>query len=66
MISGRTWPAAPWRCVPMQIAVGIQNKVLEAMAMGLPVVASSAAARALDPIARAWWLPMEWTPQLRP
>lgn len=31
---------------PMQIAVGIQNKVLEAMAMGLPVIVSSAAARA--------------------
>ncbi len=35
--------------VPMQIAVGIQNKVLESMAMALPVVASPAAARALDP-----------------
>jgi len=41
--------AASVSVVPMRIAVGIQNKVLEAMAMGLPVVASSAAARALDP-----------------
>lgn len=32
--------------VPMRIAVGVQNKLLEAMAMGLPVVASPAAARA--------------------
>ncbi|MGC8861609.1 MAG: glycosyltransferase [Armatimonadota bacterium] len=32
---------------PMRSAVGIQNKVLEAMAMGLPVVASSLAARAM-------------------
>jgi len=30
---------------PMQVAVGIQNKVLEAMAMGLPVVVSPPAAR---------------------
>lgn len=33
--------------VPMQVAVGVQNKALEAMAMGLPVVASPTAARAL-------------------
>lgn len=32
--------------VPMQVAVGIQNKVLEAMAMGLPVVATPIATRA--------------------
>ena len=32
---------------PMQAAVGIQNKVLEAMAMGLPVVASPLATRAI-------------------
>ncbi len=31
--------------VPMQVAVGIQNKVLEAMAMGLPVVATPLATR---------------------
>ncbi|MHB9036658.1 MAG: glycosyltransferase [Armatimonadota bacterium] len=33
--------------VPMMVAVGIQNKVLEAMAMELPVVASSIALRTL-------------------
>jgi glycosyltransferase involved in cell wall biosynthesis len=33
---------------PMRIGVGIQNKVLEAMAMGLPVVATPLAARAFD------------------
>ncbi|MCL5103634.1 MAG: glycosyltransferase [Armatimonadetes bacterium] len=32
--------------VPMRIAVGIQNKVLEAMAMGIPVVTCGPAARA--------------------
>lgn len=32
---------------PMQVAVGVQNKVLEAMAMGLPVVMSPLAARSL-------------------
>jgi len=31
---------------PMQVAAGIQNKVLEAMAMGLPVVATPIATRA--------------------
>lgn len=34
--------------VPMQVAVGIQNKVLEAMAMGLPVVATPIATRAFS------------------
>lgn len=32
---------------PMQVAVGVQNKVLEAMAMALPVVATSIACRSL-------------------
>ena len=31
--------------VPIQVAVGVQNKALEAMAMGLPVVAAPIAAR---------------------
>lgn len=33
--------------VPMQVAVGMQNKLLEAMAMGLPVVATPIATRSL-------------------
>jgi polysaccharide biosynthesis protein PslH len=32
---------------PLRVARGVQNKILEAMAMGLPVVASSVAAKAL-------------------
>jgi sugar transferase (PEP-CTERM/EpsH1 system associated) len=36
--------------VPLQIARGVQNKVLEAMAMGIPVVASSGAAEGLGVI----------------
>lgn len=28
-------------CAPLQISVGLQNKILEAMAMGLPVITSS-------------------------
>jgi len=35
--------------VPMQVAVGIQNKILEAMAMGLPVVATPIATRPFGP-----------------
>jgi sugar transferase (PEP-CTERM/EpsH1 system associated) len=33
---------------PLRVAVGVQNKLLEAMAVGLPVVATSAACRALE------------------
>lgn len=35
-------------CAPMVYGVGVQNKILEAMAMALPVVASELAARSLD------------------
>ncbi len=35
--------------VPMQVAVGVQNKILEAMAMALPVVATSISTRPLGP-----------------
>ncbi len=35
---------------PLRVARGIQNKVLEAMAMGRPVVASSAAVNALSAV----------------
>jgi polysaccharide biosynthesis protein PslH len=45
----RTWLAAADVVVaPLRIARGIQNKVLEAMAMARPVVASSAAAEGID------------------
>jgi polysaccharide biosynthesis protein PslH len=41
----RTWlAAADLALVPLEIARGVQNKVLEAMAMGLPVVVTPAAA----------------------
>jgi polysaccharide biosynthesis protein PslH len=39
--------AASAAVAPMHIARGVQNKILEALAMGLPVVASSMAAAAL-------------------
>lgn len=39
--------AASVAVTPMQTAVGIQNKVLEAMSMALPVIASSLAVRAI-------------------
>lgn len=41
--------AASIAVTPMQMGAGIQNKLLEAMAAGLPVVASSLATRALEP-----------------
>ena len=49
MVTGRVddvrpyFDAAAVAVAPLRIARGLQNKVLEAMAMGLPVVASSAA-----------------------
>ena len=36
--------------VPLRIARGIQNKLLEAMAMGLPAVACSAAASGVEAV----------------
>ena len=45
----RPWLAAAAVCVaPLRLARGIQNKVLEAMAMARPVVASPAAAEGID------------------
>ena len=45
----RGWLAAASVCVaPLRLARGIQNKVLEAMAMARPVVASAAAAEGID------------------
>ena len=48
----RPWlRAADLALVPLEIARGVQNKVLEAMAMSLPVVLSSAAATGIGGIA---------------
>jgi glycosyltransferase involved in cell wall biosynthesis len=45
----RGWLAAADVCVaPLKLARGIQNKVLEAMAMARPVVASRSAAEGID------------------
>ncbi|WP_374942840.1 TIGR03087 family PEP-CTERM/XrtA system glycosyltransferase [Sphingomonas sp.] len=45
----RPWLAAADVCVaPLLLARGVQNKVLEAMAMARPVVASAAAAEGID------------------
>ncbi|MDB5695428.1 MAG: glycosyl transferase family 1 [Sphingomonas bacterium] len=45
----RGWLAAAQVCVaPLQLARGIQNKVLEAMAMARPVIASPGAAEGID------------------
>lgn len=50
-VTGYVEDIRPWldsACIavaPMQVAVGIQNKMLEAMAMGLPVIATSLACR---------------------
>ena len=47
----RCWlKAADIVVAPLRIARGIQNKVLEAMAMGKPVVASAAAAQGIDAV----------------
>jgi len=47
-----------WRAsvavVPLRIAQGLQNKVLEAMAAGVPVVSSPSAVRAFGPNRGAW------------
>jgi sugar transferase (PEP-CTERM/EpsH1 system associated) len=48
----RSWYARAAVCVvPLRIARGIQNKMLEAMAMGRPVVASTPAAEGLGALA---------------
>ncbi|KQM73340.1 glycosyltransferase [Sphingomonas sp. Leaf20] len=45
----RGWLAAADACVaPLKLARGIQNKVLEAMAMARPVIASAAAAEGIE------------------
>ncbi|MEI6804070.1 MAG: TIGR03087 family PEP-CTERM/XrtA system glycosyltransferase [Burkholderiales bacterium] len=47
---------------PLQIARGTQNKILEAMAMGVPVVTSSVAAGGVDAMSQAHFLVAD-TPQ---
>jgi sugar transferase (PEP-CTERM/EpsH1 system associated) len=54
IVTGEVPDVRPWVAaadvvvVPLKIARGIQNKVLEAMAMGRPVVATPAAAEGID------------------
>lgn len=55
-VTGRVADVRPWieaasvAIAPLSVARGVQNKVLEAMAMGKPVVASPAAARGTQAI----------------
>lgn len=54
LVTGRVEDVRPWvahaavSVAPLRIARGIQNKVLEAMAMGMPVVASPQAFEGID------------------
>ena len=54
IVTGEVPDTRPWLAAadvvaaPLALARGIQNKVLEAMAMGKPVVASSSAAHGID------------------
>src|SRR5690606_22970177 len=53
-VSGTVPDVRPWLAhaavvvAPLRIARGVQNKVLEAMAMGRPVVAASSCSAAID------------------
>lgn len=55
-VTGRVPTIPPWldraavAVAPLRLARGVQNKVLEAMSMGLPVVASPQAARGLGEV----------------
>lgn len=57
IVTGEVADVRPWLAaasavvVPLDIARGIQNKLLEAMAMGRPVVASSAAFAGIEAVA---------------
>ena len=54
LVTGEVADVRPWLaaadvvCAPLQIARGVQNKVLEAMAMARPVVLTGAAATGID------------------
>jgi len=57
IVTGRVPDVRPWlkaaavAVAPLRIARGVQNKVLEAMAMARPTVATPAAARGIDAVA---------------
>jgi sugar transferase (PEP-CTERM/EpsH1 system associated) len=57
-VTGRVPQTPPWfdratvAIAPLRLARGVQNKVLEAMSMGLPVVATPQAAQGLGAVAR--------------
>lgn len=59
LVTGRVPDVRPWLAhatlaiAPLRIARGLQNKVVEALAMARPVVATSSAAAGLDPATRA-------------
>jgi glycosyltransferase involved in cell wall biosynthesis len=53
--------AAAMAVVPLRIARGVQNKVLEAMAMGRPVVVSPAATKGLDAVPGRELVPADLT-----
>ncbi|MAY19141.1 MAG: glycosyl transferase family 1 [Erythrobacteraceae bacterium] len=55
--------AATCVVAPLQIARGVQNKVLEAMAMALPVMVTPQAATGIDAEEGAHWLKCEADPQ---
>lgn len=55
-VTGRVPETPPWfdrasvAIAPLRLARGVQNKVLEAMSMGLPVVCTPSAAQGLGPV----------------
>lgn len=68
-VTGRVADVRPWltgaqvAVAPMRIARGLQNKVLEAMASGTPVVATLAAVEGLSAIAGRHWVPASTAPE---
>jgi sugar transferase (PEP-CTERM/EpsH1 system associated) len=69
-VTGRVADIRPWLAharvvvAPLRMARGIQNKVLEALAMARPVVASTAVAAALDPATAAHVAAAESAPDM--